>query len=357
MDFIDLQEVDLEDAIMILLSQTFIGEVKKWFKTLITGSIPGFQQFQDVFLRKREIKKNSLQLLTQYNNLKRIPMENVQEFYINFTRSYNSILAHVKPPPRATQLHYASAFDNDFDLALRERRSTNLAYMMNDVMEVEVNLMASRKLKHKLDSERKMDKEESQPSSSHTFDAKFDSMMKTMEKLMEILAIGDGPRIRQQHETQIRNPNFRRPPFPQIRQRDQRNPTHNQIRPPFQKNIVAEELEDTKDHIHCVDKGESKFYITQEDNDKSCQYLNVDFEIPENEDYERGYQNAILEFRKQYNLKNRKGVVNTNKSHVDQHSSSQIKKAPPRKKEQNKDEYKVEKSLKKIQEEKDEVEA
>ena len=61
---------------------------------------------------------------------------------------------------------------------------------------------------------------------------------------------------------------------------------------------MVEELEDIEDHIHCVDKGETKFYITKEDHDKSFQDLNGDFEILENEDYERGYQNAILEFQK-----------------------------------------------------------
>ena len=87
--------------------------------------------------------------------------------------------------------------------------------------------MASRKMKHKLDSERKKAKDKSQPSSSHTTDAKFDYMMTTMETLMKILAIGDRPIVGQQHENQIRNPNFRRPSFPQIRKIDQRNPSNN----------------------------------------------------------------------------------------------------------------------------------
>ena len=63
-DFIDLEEVGQEDAIMRLFAHSFIGEVKKWLRTLTAGSIHNFQQFQDVFLRKWETKKNSLQLLT-----------------------------------------------------------------------------------------------------------------------------------------------------------------------------------------------------------------------------------------------------------------------------------------------------
>ena len=41
--------------------------------------------------------------------------------------------------------------------------------MMNDVIEVELNLMASRNIKHKLESEKKKVKQEVQPSSSHSW--------------------------------------------------------------------------------------------------------------------------------------------------------------------------------------------
>ena len=70
-DFIDLEEADYEDVIMILFSQSFSGDVKKWFKILVAGSIYNFQEFQRYFLSKWESKNKSLQLLTQYNNLKR----------------------------------------------------------------------------------------------------------------------------------------------------------------------------------------------------------------------------------------------------------------------------------------------
>ena len=214
MDFIDLEEVDHEDAIMRLFSHSFTGEVKKWFRAFTTGRIHDFQQFQDVFLRKWETKKNSLQLLTQYNNLKRIPMESMQKFSTIFIRSYDSIPAHVKPPPGSTQLYYADTFDSDFTLTLRERRSASLVDMMNDTIEVEVNLMDSSKMQQKIDSERKKVKDEAQSSSSHSLDARFDNMMKIMENIMERLVVGDRPAITQKQDHHIRKPNFRRHQFP-----------------------------------------------------------------------------------------------------------------------------------------------
>lgn len=64
-DFYDLEEVDYEDAKLRLFAQSFLGEVKKWFRGLQARSIHDFQQFETVFLGKWEQKRNYLQLLTQ----------------------------------------------------------------------------------------------------------------------------------------------------------------------------------------------------------------------------------------------------------------------------------------------------
>ena len=98
--------------------------------------------------------------------------------------------------------------------------------MFTDALEVEANMMASGKIKHRdLDRRRK---EQNLPStSSSSTDAKFDMMLKTMEKLMDKLTLDTRPFNREQGEPQIRNPNFKipNPPvLPQNRQRDQRNP-------------------------------------------------------------------------------------------------------------------------------------
>ena len=106
---------------MIFFSQSFYGEVKKWFKGLVARSFHDFQEFEIVFVRKWETMKNSLHLLTQYNNLKRGPVESLQYFSTRFMRTYDSILVDVKPPPGVAKLHYADAFSSEFTLLLRER--------------------------------------------------------------------------------------------------------------------------------------------------------------------------------------------------------------------------------------------
>jgi hypothetical protein len=63
-DFVDLEEVDYEDAKMRLFEQSFSREVKKWFIALLAASIPDFEAFEISFLAKWGDKKNPLQLLT-----------------------------------------------------------------------------------------------------------------------------------------------------------------------------------------------------------------------------------------------------------------------------------------------------
>ena len=76
-DFCDLEEVDHEDSKMRLFAQSLISEVKDWFRGLPTRSIHSFHEFVTIFLGKWERKKNSLHLLTQYNNLRRHPNESM----------------------------------------------------------------------------------------------------------------------------------------------------------------------------------------------------------------------------------------------------------------------------------------
>ena len=71
----------------------------------------------------------------------------MQDFSTRFTRIYDSIPAHVKPPLGAAKLHYVDAFSSEFTLLLRERRYVSLTYMMDDAIEVEVNMSASNKIK------------------------------------------------------------------------------------------------------------------------------------------------------------------------------------------------------------------
>jgi len=59
-DFIDLEEVDEDDAKMRLMAQSFSGDVKKWFRGLATHSIDTPQRLNELFLARSQEKKNPL---------------------------------------------------------------------------------------------------------------------------------------------------------------------------------------------------------------------------------------------------------------------------------------------------------
>ena len=71
-DFIDLEEVDHADVKMSLFEQSLSGEGKMWFKYVLACSIPTFESFQTLFLDRWEANKNPLQIISQYNNMKKM---------------------------------------------------------------------------------------------------------------------------------------------------------------------------------------------------------------------------------------------------------------------------------------------
>lgn len=245
----------------------------------------------------------------------------MQDFSTRFMRTYDSIPADVKPPPSATKLHYADAFSSEFTLLLRERRSVSLIDMMDDAIEVEVNLLASNKTKQKNETRRVKEEEPQASTSRSNLDAKFNMMMKTMEKLMDKLAVDDKTQMKDQNEPQVRNPNFRRqqgPLVPQIMPRGQRNPNEQQIRPPpFQENLVDEEfIEQPQDHIHHFGNNEpreSRTFLTKDEHDNFLSQEKEDDDEDligeEFEDYQKAYLNAMMNFQKQNNLRNKNVVV------------------------------------------------
>ena len=64
---------------------------------------------------------------------------------------------------------------------------------MSNVVEVEVNMMASGKIKLRINQGNKRTQGDAQSSTSLSSNEKFDMMMKTMEKLMERMPVGNRP--------------------------------------------------------------------------------------------------------------------------------------------------------------------
>jgi hypothetical protein len=223
---------------MRLLVHTFEGQVRTWFRGLPANSIASYDDLETSFLRQWGEKKDHLYYLTEFGALRKKTSETVSEFIQRFNKLYRKIPAEVKPSQPAAKVTFAGAFDSDFALLLRERRATTLAGMQDDAIEIESNMMASGKLKTKVEMgirEPRRFKEQAGPSSSgkNTQEEKMDEMAKIIKDLsnkisrMEIEKSKPDPYVRNQNQFR-RNLNTN----PQIQQRQIKN-EEQKIQAPF----------------------------------------------------------------------------------------------------------------------------
>jgi hypothetical protein len=106
------------------------------------GSIDGNEALDDIFLRQWGDKKDFMYYITEFRSLKRKKGESVSDFSKRFNKMYNKIPSKIKPTKSSAKITYASAFDPDFSLLLRERRATFLCHMQDVALEVESNVLA-----------------------------------------------------------------------------------------------------------------------------------------------------------------------------------------------------------------------
>jgi hypothetical protein len=110
----------------------------------------GIEALDEAFLRHWGDKKDFLYYITEFGSLKRKEGESVSDFSKRFNKMYNKIPDEIKPTETSAKITYASAFDPEFCLLLRERRSPSLVHMQDVALEVESNIVASDKLRGNL---------------------------------------------------------------------------------------------------------------------------------------------------------------------------------------------------------------
>ena len=67
------------------------------------------------------MRKDPLQILSEYENNKRNVGESVQDYCIRFISVYNAIPANIKPPRGSDLIKFPDGFDPDMAYQLRER--------------------------------------------------------------------------------------------------------------------------------------------------------------------------------------------------------------------------------------------
>jgi hypothetical protein len=146
--FTDDNNIMHADVWMRIFVHSLQGEARKWFKALPPGSIDGIEALDNAFLRQWGDKKDFMYYMTEFGSLKRKEGESVSDFSKRFNKMYNKIPAEIKPSEASAKITYASTFDPDFYLLLRERRATTLAQMQDAAVEVESNILAVDRLRN-----------------------------------------------------------------------------------------------------------------------------------------------------------------------------------------------------------------
>jgi hypothetical protein len=269
--FADNHDISNQDVWMRVFVHSLNGEARKWFRGLAPRSIDGIQALDDTFLRHWGDKKDFLYYITEFGALKRKEGESVSDFSKRFNRMYGKIPLEIKPTETSAKVTYASAFDPEFFLMLRERRATSLVHMQDATLEVESNLLAVDKLRRKSDRDRRRGKSEasaSDSSISHPPEDESARLIKSLSVEVERLKLEEKQSYRYPQNVDNRG-SFKRPNnAPQIIQRDQRNKDRDdqKIQAPLQNNLVTDEEgeeEELDPEIHCLGDTSSFPHLTQ----------------------------------------------------------------------------------------------
>jgi uncharacterized small protein (DUF1192 family) len=185
---------------------------------------------------------------------------------------YNNIPAEIKPSEAFAQISYAGAFDPDFCLLLRERRSTSLTQMQDEAIEVESNILAADRLRSRADTDGRKGKSEastSGPSLPHPQVNELTQVMNFLKEEMERLKVERKQLNKSTQNTESRV-GFRRPNNfspPTMHKEKERDKDDQRIQAPFQNNFVVYEeegeIDEPEPKIHSLEVTPPFPHLTQ----------------------------------------------------------------------------------------------
>jgi hypothetical protein len=210
---------------------------------------------------------------------------------------------------------FAGAFDPDFALLLRERRSVDLTKMQDDALEIESNMMASGKLKTKLETgnkETRRYREQGGPSGSgRSSEDKMDDMARIIKELSNKISRMELDQAKNEH---FPRKDFRRNPNPQNQLRQIKN-EDKKIQAPFKReNFIGgedvEDFEELEEDINNLGDDCLQPYLTRQDYEKSLNTEhrsenNKNNSITEDSTYQGITDDIMAELHQKYNLRPR----------------------------------------------------
>jgi hypothetical protein len=142
--FVDQFEIVHDDVAMRLFSQSLSGDVVVWFRCLEVGSIGSWTELCHAFLKCWGENKSLDQYWFEFNALRRGEEEALVVFNRRFYSVYHSMPMEIRPTETVSMVYYVMAQHPELVLLLRERKSSSLRHLFEDVEEVEENIRASK---------------------------------------------------------------------------------------------------------------------------------------------------------------------------------------------------------------------
>jgi ribonuclease HI len=272
--FADICGIEHEDVYSRLLVQTFEGQVRIWFRSLPAASIRTYNALENAFLTQWGERKDYLYYLTEFGSLRKKNSETVMEFILRFNKIYNKIPVAVKPSEPSAKVTFAGAFEPDFALLLRERRGATLKTMQDDAVEIESNMMASGKLKAKVETtnrDNRRYREPAGPSGSNRYtDDRVDDMARIIKDLSNKISRME---LDQAKTDSSNKKDFRRNPNPQNQQRQIKNEDQKIQAPLKNENFIGasdlQDFGDSDEEVACFGDECSQPFLTREDYEES----------------------------------------------------------------------------------------
>ena len=112
-NYFEKYEIDTNDVRMKIFIQSLTGDVRTWFRAIPANNINDLQALYIAFLNRWEKKKDPLQILSEYENLKRGTQKTVQDYCTRFNNVYNAIPQNFRPPLDLALIKFPDGFDYD----------------------------------------------------------------------------------------------------------------------------------------------------------------------------------------------------------------------------------------------------
>jgi hypothetical protein len=272
------------DIWMRIFIHSLEGKSRKWFRALPPGSIDGIEALDNAFLRQWGDKKDFMYYMIEFGSLKRKEGDSISDFSKRFNKMYNKIPIEINPSEEFAKITYASTFDLDFCLFLRERRATTLAHMEDAAVEVESNILVVDRFEIKADRDISRKRPEASPSNSSPLPLQTDEVTKVLKSLsarMERWELEGKPMyINPQNND---NRGFRRPknnvPWDFPREQRSKDRDDQRIQTPLQNNLVAhekgEEIDELNPEIHCIEDTSPFPHFTQSTYEESLMNIQI----------------------------------------------------------------------------------